>query len=122
MTLIQHLMRAAVPALAMAAMFAAAPASAADADTRALINFRSCEKPMYPEAALKEKRTGAVAVGFLVNTEGTVDESKVNSSSGHTDLDETARNALKLCKFSPAIKDGKPVTEWVQVKYVWVLK
>ena len=126
MTLIQQLIRSAVPALAMAAMFASAPASAADprkipAHRGAIIDFGSCAKPIYPADAVKTGRTGSVVLGFLIDTDGTVAESKVEVSSGHTDLDEAARDGIKLCKFLPATEGSTHVKEWTKIKYVWTL-
>jgi TonB family protein len=123
MTLIQTILRSAAPALVMAAMFAAAPASAGDSmNKKAVVNFHSCSKPNYPAAAIKENRTGTVTLGFLVDADGAVLDAKVNNSSGHADLDVAARDAIKLCKFEAASKDGKPVKEWMQMQYVWTLK
>ncbi len=123
MNLIQQALRAAVPLFAMAAMVAAAPASAgADGHERARADFRSCAKPVYPAGALKDKRTGTVSLGFLVDADGKLVSSKVNESSGHPDLDDAALEGIKLCKFEAATQDGKPVKEWMQVRYVWTLQ
>lgn len=87
----------------------------------ARVDFNSCAKPVYPPEALAAKRTGTVTLGFLVALDGTVADTKVMRSSGQRDLDETARDAIKLCKFTPAMKNGSPVQEWTPVQYVWVL-
>jgi len=87
-----------------------------------IIDFASCGKPVWPAAALKEQRVGTVTLGFLVDTDGTVVDSKVMKSSGSDDLDQAARNGIKLCKFMPAIKDGKHAKDWVPMQYVWTLK
>jgi TonB family protein len=120
MSLIHHLMRACAPAIAMAALFAAAPASAADISASA--DLRSCAKPKYPAAAIKAKREGTVTLAFLVGADSKLVESKVETSSGHADLDEATHAALSKCKFKAASQDGKPVQEWTNVKYVWTLK
>lgn len=92
------------------------------ADQPAMANFRSCKKPVWPAAALSERRTGTVTLGFKIGVDGKVEESRVNRSSGHRDLDEAARKGIELCSFEPAIKDGKPVAEWMRMQYVWTLK
>lgn len=88
----------------------------------ATVDFASCSKPMYPKAALAANRQGAVVVSYLVGVDGRASDSKVHSSSGHADLDETAREAIGKCRFNPAMQGGKPVAEWMKVKYVWTLK
>lgn len=120
MSLIQYLIRACAPAIAMATLFAAAPASAADKSATA--DLRSCARPKYPAAALKARREGMVMLAFLVGADNKLVESKVENSSGHDDLDEATRAALTKCTFEAASQDGKPVQEWTHVKYVWSLK
>jgi bla regulator protein BlaR1 len=122
MTQIQTILRSAVPALVMASMFAAAPARADDQNKRAMADFGTCSKPVYPADAIKQARTGKVTLGFLVAADGSIVEAKVKESSGHEDLDIAARDAIKLCKFHPAVKDGTPVQSWMQMQYVWTLK
>lgn len=125
MNLIHQLLRTAVPALVIAAV-AAGPASAeehkkATTHRGAIVDFGSCAKPVYPADAVKTGRTGTVTLGFLIDTDGTVVESKVERTSGHADLDEAARDGIKLCKFLPATERGQYVKEWMQMKYVWTL-
>lgn len=123
MPLIQTILRCAAPALAITALFAAAPANADEAEKKdALVDFASCSKPQYPAAAIKEKRTGTVKLGYLITVEGTVEASMVEKTSGHGDLDLAAHDAIKLCKFVPATRNGKPKKEWMHVQYVWVLE
>lgn len=98
----------------------AGPAHAAD--THPLADFKSCAKPHYPQASLAAKHEGTVSLGFLVDASGSVVDAKVNNSSGHELLDTAARDAIKLCKFAPATKDGKAVQDWANVKYIWTLK
>lgn len=92
------------------------------AHTPAQVVFSSCAKPVYPPEALNARREGTVTLAFLVTVEGTAADAKVVKSSGQRDLDETARDAIRLCKFTPATKDGKPVQDWTHVQYVWTLK
>ncbi len=87
-----------------------------------LLDFNSCAKPRYPAAALASGRTGTVSLGFKVDAAGRVIDSEVNGSSGHRDLDEAARNAIKLCRFTPAVHDGERAPAWAMVKYVWTLE
>lgn len=118
--------KAAIPALALAAMsigaFAhAAPATPKKPDTHALLDFASCAKPVYPKDSLAQKQVGTVELDFLVAADGKAKEAKVAVSSGHPALDEAARSAISLCRFYPARTAGHPVESWAKVKYVWSL-
>lgn len=113
--------RLSIAVLACVAMMSGAGAQAAQ-NSPAVLNFKSCAKPVYPPAAITALREGTVGLEFLVSVKGTVADAKVDKSSGHPDLDDAARDALKLCKFVPAKKNGKAVEEWTHVQYVWTLK
>ncbi|MRW87252.1 TonB family protein [Pseudoduganella sp. FT26W] len=134
---IQHLLRPAPQslnwktAIAMLGVAAAcvsvyAEATAADksasADRAAVVDFNTCAKPVWPQAALADKRTGTVQLNFLVGTDGKTKESKVSRSSGHADLDEAARTGIEKCQFHPAIKAGKAIETWQKMQYVWTLE
>ncbi|UUZ48398.1 energy transducer TonB [Massilia sp. B-10] len=83
---------------------AAWPAGPADgtASNAAQVDFKSCAKPVYPPEALAARREGTVTLAFLVAVDGTVADAKVARSSGQRDLDETARDAIRQCKFAQA--------------------
>lgn len=85
----------------------------------AIVNASACEKPEYPPASLRAQETGVVTLGFLIDVDGRVLESKVERSSGSRRLDEAAKNALGLCKFQPATVDGKPEKQWARIEYEW---
>jgi D-alanyl-D-alanine endopeptidase (penicillin-binding protein 7) len=134
---IQHLLRPAPQAMnwkaavamlgmALACLSIYTEATAADKSASdkkpAVVNFASCAKPQWPEAALKETRTGTVQLGFLIGVNGKVKNSKVEHSSGHTDLDEASRTGIEKCTFKPATKAGKAVESWTQMQYVWTLE
>lgn len=116
MTIIKSTIGAAI----IAVLSFAAPAQAAA--ERPVADFSTCKKPDYPAASLAAKHQGTVALGFLVDATGSVLEAKVNKSSGYEPLDNAARDAIKLCKFTPAQEDGKAVQAWANVRYVWVAK
>ena len=90
--------------------------------TLAVVDPKACSKPVYPAISLKKEQTGAVTLQFLIDVDGLVVESKIDKSSGYIALDNAARDALKLCKFKPGTKDGKPVQSWTKMQYVWSLK
>lgn len=118
----------ALPTIVLA-LAAGMGSSAARADSPATpptkpasIVFGSCpQKPAWPEAALQEKRQGAVALAFEVDADNTVLDSRVTGSSGHPDLDEAARAGLAKCRFKAATQDGAPVRGWAKLTYKWKL-
>ena len=88
-----------------------APRSAVIADAR------SCVAPPYPINAYRNGQAGTVLLALLVASDGRVVDSKVQKSSGSSELDKAARNALSLCKFKPA--DGQTEPAWANLSYVW---
>jgi periplasmic protein TonB len=90
--------------------------------TAAVVDAKGCEKPPYPAASLRANEVGIVQVSFLIDTDGTVLESKVERSSGYRRLDEAARSALTLCKFRPATVGGRPERSWARIDYVWKIE
>ena len=66
------------------------------------------ENPSYSEAAKKEKISGNVLVGLVVDQQGEPTHVRVVRGIGYG-LDEKAVEAVKGYKFKPAMEDGKPV-------------
>jgi TonB family protein len=109
--------------LACAATTQSAQAQAADdaGNSPATIDFASCAKPVYPQADMQAGHQGTVTLGFLVDENGRMKDSKVTKSTGFKGLDMAAQIALGKCSFHPALENGKPVEKWTQVQYVWTL-
>lgn len=95
---------------------------AAPARTEAVVQASSCRKPEYPPASLRAQETGIVRLSFLIGVDGSVLDSKVLRSSGSRRLDEAARRALGLCRFTPATADGKPEQSWARIEYEWKIE
>jgi len=85
----------------------------------AIVNAGSCEKPEYPPSALRAHEDGLVTLGFLIDVDGKVLESKILKSTASRRLDDAARKALGLCKFRPGLVDGKPEKSWAKIEYEW---
>lgn len=104
-------------------VIAAAPAKADAAATnpapRAAVvaGAHSCVAPPYPINAYRSGKTGTVLLAMLIGNDGRVIESKVQKSSGSSELDRAARDALALCTFKPA--DGQTTPAWASLTYVW---
>jgi len=83
---------------------------------------RSCEEPQYPSASRRLEESGTVLLRFLIDIDGRVIDSKVDTSSGHERLDKAAKDALTRCTFKPGTVDGKPEQSWANIKYTWRLQ
>ena len=52
---------------------------------------------------------------MLVGADGSVQDVKIDQSSGYRDLDRAALEAVRKWKFNPGLTDGKPSGGWVKV-------
>jgi protein TonB len=92
------------------AVLASLPVAAFGADTRAHVDASGANmQPAYPETAVAGREKGAVIVAALVRADGTVRRVALQKSSGFSDLDNAAMNAVNGWKFVPATKDGAAV-------------
>jgi protein TonB len=106
--------------LIAAMLLSAAGSSAFAAEVAATFDSKTC-KAEYPKASLMNEEEGNVQVAFLVSTDGTVVDSKIEKTSGFKNLDKAAVKGLSACKFKPGTKDGAPAQTWAKVDYVWKL-
>jgi protein TonB len=83
---------------------------------------KNCRKPEYPSASKRLEEEGLVVLRFMIDEDGRVIESRVETSSGFSRLDEAARSALSQCQFKAGTADGKPERSWASLKYVWRLE
>ena len=93
---------------------------AAAAETPASFDMSKC-KVDYPKASLMNEEQGVTSMSFLVNSDGSVADSKLEKSSGFKGLDKAAIKGLSSCKFKPGTKDGAPAQTWAKVDYAWKL-
>ena len=92
------------------------------ARTPAVVDFKSCSKPLWPSEDLQAEHTGTVTLSFNIDKSGNVAGSRVDKTSGHTGLDQAAQAGISKCHFIPAKVRGKPVETWQQMQYVWTLE
>lgn len=71
--------------------------------------------PAYPEASRRAGHEGRVLLVVQVSAQGRVDTISVQSSSGHTALDNAAVNTVKKWVFKPAIAAGVPIRSNVKI-------
>ncbi|NDI85695.1 energy transducer TonB [Undibacterium crateris] len=86
-----------------------------------VMDKNTCEKVVYPKAALINEETGSVTLAVLVGTDGNVMDSKIEKSSGSKTLDKATAKIFSSCKFKPGSKDGKAQQVWTKLEYVWSL-
>ncbi len=103
------------------------PPSNADAapnegmNTAVMADANACKIPPYPAAATRNGEEGTTKLALLVAADGHVSDARVEKSSGSRELDKAARQALSLCQFKPATKNGVPGQAWGAISYVWKL-
>lgn len=103
-----------------AVLLSGACAAACAGEVSAVFDARNCRAD-YPKASLMNEEQGNVSMAFLVGTDGTVVDAKVERSSGYKNLDKAALKAISACKFKPGTKDGALAQTWTKVDYDWKL-
>ena len=78
--------------------------------------------PSYPGLARKRGQEGTVTLQVLVNSEGSVDELKIEISSGFAILDRAALKAVRKWSFEPGRRGKKKEAMWVRVPVTFKLK
>jgi len=69
-------------------------------------------KLKYPATALRSRQQGEVLLNVLVDASGNVQRIEIARSSGHTDLDTAAREAVQRAHFKPVLRDGQAIAAW----------
>jgi protein TonB len=102
------------------AALALLPAAALSAETKPHVDATGANmQPAYPPTAFAAREQGAAVVSVLVKSDGTVRRVALHRSSGYSDLDSAAANAVNGWKFIPGTDDGKPVERWTDVQIVF---
>jgi TonB family protein len=73
-------------------------------------------EPQYTESARKNQVSGTVVMRAVFAADGTVQNILVLRSLSHG-LTEVAVKAARKIKFVPATKDGRPVSQFIQIEY-----
>lgn len=80
-------------------------------------------KPIsLPSSVLNQKWEGEVVLAVAVQIDGTISETMVMKSSGDETLDQWATELVQSWRFHPAMKQGKPVYECIQIPILFKLK
>ncbi len=78
-------------------------------------NYLNNPAPYYPQSAKRRGVQGKVFLSVVVKVDGTPASVQISRSSGSSDLDEAALDAVKQWKFIPARSNGKFVEAGVVV-------
>jgi len=96
-----------------------------DADTNRIFSGREVTakarvlekaEPTYTESARKFSVTGTVVLRAVFSKDGEVTNLHVMSKLPHG-LTQQAISAARAIRFTPAMKDGRPVSMWMELQY-----
>lgn len=76
---------------------------------------RGLSEPYYPPAIIRVGGEGTVLLSLYILPDGRVGEVKLDQSSGHPKLDESAMREAKKWRFVPGSRDGAAAAMWKQV-------
>jgi len=75
----------------------------------------------YPHAAVWDGIEGSAIVEFTVTAEGTVQDARIQRTSGDDDLDQASLNCVSGWKYKPATHDGAPVEMRNRAQVQWMM-
>lgn len=108
------------PGLAMDAQFAtvlSAPLSMRHDSVQVRPEPVLIPNPGYTKAAFQAGTEGLVVVIAVVDAAGEVSSARVASSSLDPGLDAAAVSAARLARFTPGLRDGRPVPTRLELRY-----
>src|SRR5258708_30126718 len=91
-------------------------------DAKAHIDPLYCKNPAWPAEWSPYLRLGeqyVVKMRFHVDANGQAIGAEVVRSGGSKRLDQATIDALIICKFKPALENGKPVEGYAKIEYIW---
>ena len=97
-------------------------ASVSQALTEATPDYSSNPLPKYPRLARQKHWEGVVWLMVDVSAAGLVDDLRIEQSCGHRVLDRAAHRAVSRWRFSPAKRDGLPVSSQVRIPVRFLLE
>lgn len=78
--------------------------------------------PEYPSMALETGTEGVVMVQAYVGASGAVEKADVKNSSGNSELDRAATQAVAQWRFAPATQNGAALASWFEVPVRFSIK
>ena len=78
--------------------------------------------PPYPLAARRQQLSGKVVARLQVSATGTVQQVQILTAEPADVFDASVRQTLSHWRFSPAVRDGRPVAVWLDVPILFELE
>lgn len=78
--------------------------------------------PIYPQTALEKGIEGIVILSVYVGLNGQPQKIETKTSSGISELDNSASTAVAQWKFSPAAQGGQAIASWFEVPVRFIIK
>jgi protein TonB len=69
----------------------------------------------YPALLRDAGIGGTVVMWFFINDQGVVENTEVNQSSGHAQLDQAAVRVAEIFEFTPALNRDQRVPVWIAI-------
>jgi len=104
----------AAPAVAGQSVMPDEPAAYEQTMVDAIPTAMSQERPEYPYRARRMNITGEVEIRFLVNREGAVSDLQILRADPDGIFEESVRKAVDTWRFTPGMKNGRPVATWMR--------
>ena len=79
-------------------------------------------RPVYPVGARRRGEEGRVVIEATVTANGHAGAWLVVTSSGFSELDHAAENAIRLARFSPAVRRHVPVSSRIRLTFIFNLR
>jgi periplasmic protein TonB len=86
------------------------------------MDHRYFSEPIYPAAMIRQEKQGTVMLSVRVGANGRVLEVRLDESSGHPMLDESAIREARRWRFAAGTQDGQPTPMWTQIPVKFRLK
>jgi TonB family protein len=76
----------------------------------------------YTPIAIRMGESGRTTVAFTIDIAGTVKDPRIVATSGYDDLDQASLQCVLTWRYTPAMKDGKPVEVPWKTIIAWSLR
>jgi TonB family protein len=114
-----HGVRPRMPEMVHTEVGAVVPESYVAPQVQNMGTVRSQMARLFPAALAVQKIGGTTTVAVVVDEQGRVIDSELHLTSGHQELDRAALRVARMMRFSPAVRNGIPVTAKLHVPLVF---
>ena len=82
---------------------------------------RSATAADYPVESLPAQEMGTTTLRYAILEDGSIGPTEILSSSGSQRLDDAALVLVRRWRFTPAMRDGRPIRVWQRANVVFNL-